>query len=245
MSSKTSLPEGDRHLLAPLAASADRRSFLKWSGAAGAGLVLAGCAADAPTAPDSALFARGGNGNGQGSVGKGTGGTVTVDGPMVGLPLASDTDILKFALFLELLEAEFYKMAVGSGLLDGLVLEISSNVRDHEICHVAYLQSALGGAATGNRITFDFSGTLQNERKYLNAAEAFEQTGVGAYLGALPLIQDKNIRSAAGTVFTIEARHTAAFRALNHRDPAPVAFENPLSPQQVVSAISPFVVEGL
>lgn len=236
MSSKTSLPEGDRHLVESLTSPSDRRSFLKWSGTAGLGLVLAACDADDPTAPESALFAK---------LGKGTGGTVTVDGPTVGLPLTSDTDILKFALFLELLEAEFYKMAVGSGLLSGLVLEISSNVRDHEICHVQYLQNALGAAATGNTITFDFSGTLKNERKYLKAAEAFEQTGVGAYLGALPLISNKDIRSAAGTVFTIEARHTAAFRALNHRDPASVAFENPLSPQQVVSAISPFVVEGL
>ncbi|MBA2557377.1 MAG: ferritin-like domain-containing protein [Chloroflexi bacterium] len=238
MSSKTSSPGGERHLVESLTSPSDRRSFLKWSGTAGAGLVLAACATDAPMAPDSALFAKG-------AKGKGTGGTVTVDGPIVGLPLQNDTDILKFALFIELLEAEFYKMAISSGLLSGLVLEISTNVRDHEICHVEYLQGVLGAAATGNMITFDFSGTLQNERKYLNAAETFEQTGVGAYLGALPLISSKAIRSAAGTVFTIEARHTAAFRALNHRDPAPVAFESPLSPQQVVSAISPFVVEGL
>ncbi len=242
MSNKTSSPEGDRHLLESLTSPSDRRSFLRWSGAAGAGLVLAACAADDPTSPGSALLA---NSGGLGSHSTGTGGTVTVDGPTVGLPLASDIDILKFALFLELLEAEFYKMAIDSGLLSGLVLDISTSVRDHEICHVAYLQNALGAAATGNMITFDFSGTLKNERKYLNAAEEFEQTGVGAYLGALPLISDKNIRSAAGTVFTIEARHTAAFRALNHRDPAPVAFESPLSPQQVVSAISPFVVQGL
>ncbi len=182
---------------------------------------------------------KGGNGPQAGS------GIVTVDGPSVGLPLSSDTDILKFALFLELLEAEFYKLAVASNLLDGLVLEISTDVRDHEICHVDFLRAALGPLATGNQITFDFSSTLQNERKYLNAAESFEQTGVGAYLGALPLISDKNLRSVAGTIFTIEARHTATFRALNRRTPAPVAYETPLTAQQVVSAISPFVVEGL
>lgn len=230
-------------LLSSRQAPSSRRSFLLWTGTAGAGLALAGCTTADPTAPAvSALLAKGGNGKGKGLI---NGGLVTVDGPTVGLPLGSDTDILKFALFLELLEAEFYKMAVGSGLLSGLVLDISTNVRDHEICHVEYLQDALGTAATGNSITFDFSGTLQNQNKYVKAAETFEQTGVGAYLGALPLITDKNIRSAAGTIFTIEARHTAAFRALNHRDPAPVAFETPLTPEQVVSAISPFVVEGL
>ncbi|HUG28101.1 MAG TPA: ferritin-like domain-containing protein [Gemmatimonadales bacterium] len=222
--------------------STSRRSFLSWTGAAGAGLVLAACQADTSstlTAPVAPGLKKGGNSPQAGS------GIVTVDGPTVGLPLSSDTDILKFALFLELLEAEFYKLAVASNLLDGLVLEISTDVRDHEICHVDFLRAALGGAATGNSITFDFSRTLRNERQYLNAAVSFEQTGVGAYLGALPLISDKNLRSVAGTIFTIEARHTAAFRALNHRTPAPVAFETPLTPQQVVSAISPFVVEGL
>lgn len=245
MSSKATVPPvspDPRIQHPPLGAPSSRRSFLSWSGAAGAGLVLAACA----TPSDTAELLTGPSANAALAKGpKNRGGLVTVDGPTVGLPLANDTDILKFALFLELLEAEFYKMAVASGLLTGLVREISMDVRDHEICHVDYLRAALGSAATGNRITFDFSGTLQNENKYVDAAERFEQTGVGAYLGALPLISDKNIRSAAGTIFTIEARHTAAFRALNHKEPAPVAFEMPLTPQQVVSAIAPFVVEGL
>ncbi len=220
--------------------STNRRSFLSWTGVAGAGLVLGACTPDTwMTGPLVEEAKKRGKGLKTGSA------VVTVDGPSLKLPLMSDTNILKFALVLELLEAEFYKLAVESNLLSGLVREISVDVRDHEICHVDFLRAALGAEATGNRITFDFSSTLLNERRYLAAAETFEQTGVGAYLGALPLISDKNIRSVAGTIFTIEARHTAAFRALNRRDPAPVAFERPLTPQQVVSAISPFVVEGL
>lgn len=215
----------------------DRRDFLAWTGAVGAGVLLGACAdADSLVAPNSTLAAK--------KVAAGS--VVTVSGPTLPTSLGSDTDILKFALFLELLEAEFYKAAVGSGILRGKVLEVSTNVRDHEICHVTYLQTALGGMAQEQDITFDFSAVLKNENKYLDAAETFEQTGVGAYLGALPLISDKNIRSAAGTIFTIEARHTAAFRAMNKRkDPAPVAFEVPLSAAVVLGRISPFVVEGL
>jgi len=171
---------------------------------------------------------------------------MTVCGPNLPATLGSDTDILKFALFLELLEAEFYKAAVGSGLLNGKVLAVSTNVRDHEICHVTYLQAALGAAACEQDITFDFTAVLQSQNTFLAAAETFEQTGVGAYLGALPLISDKNIRSAAGTIFTIEARHTAALRALNKvRKTAPVAFEVPLSAAVVLGRISPFVAKGL
>lgn len=107
--------------------SPNRRSVLKWSGAAGAGLLLGACGTDSATSPS---FSR---------VSDQSNGKVTVDGPAVGLPLANDTEILKFALFLELLEAEFYKMAVRSDLLDDNVLDISTNVRDHEVCHVNYL----------------------------------------------------------------------------------------------------------
>ncbi len=215
----------------------DRRDFLAWTGVVGAGVLLGACAdSDSLVAPSSGLVAKK---NDALSV-------VTVRGPNLPAGLNSDTDILKFALFLELLEAEFYKAAVASDILRGKVLEVSTNVRDHEICHVTYLQTALGGMALEQDITFDFTTVLRNEHKFLDAAETFEQTGVGAYLGALPKISDKNIRSAAGTIFTIEARHTAAFRAMNKRkDPAPVAFEVPLSAAVVLGRISPFVVEGL
>lgn len=238
MRTRTSQTDAFSEPFSSLGPPPNRRSFLRWTGTAGVGLALGACGKESPTSLlDSEPV---------GAAGHGSDHKVTVDGPMVALPLSDDTDILKFALFLELLEAEFYKMAVASDLLDGKVLDMSRNVRDHEICHVTYLQAALGDAATGNEITFDFSATLENERKYLDAAETFEQTGVGAYLGALPLISDKNIRSVAGTIFTVEARHTSAFRALNERpDPAPVVFEDPLSPDEVVSGISPFVVEGL
>ncbi len=215
----------------------DRRDFLAWTGAVGAGVLLGACAdSDSLVAPSSTLAAKK---NPAVSV-------VTVRGPNLQNTVGGDTDILKFALFLELLEAEFYKAAVASDILRGKVLEVSTNVRDHEICHVTYLQTALGGAALERDITFDFTTVLRNENKFLDAAETFEQTGVGAYLGALPMISNKETRSAAGTIFTIEARHTAAFRAMNKRqDPAPVAFEVPLSVATVLGRISPFVVEGL
>lgn len=219
-----------QRLLARFGRSSGRRSFLKWTGAAGAGLVLAGCGEDrvGPAGPAQ-----------------------TVDGPRGThfLPPSgpsNDTEILQFALLLELLEAKFYTLAVASGVLSGKVLEVSTNVRDHEQDHVAFLQAALGGDAFGqDDVVFDFSGTLKNQNKFLDAAEAFEQTGVGAYLGALPLISDPALAEAASTIFTIEARHTAAFRAMNHRnDPVPDAFEDPLTPSQVVSRISPFLVSA-
>lgn len=217
---------GTRDFLERMDTPPNRRSFLKWTGGA---LVLstAGIACDDDddgTGPDG--------------------------GPVVTLPLQNDTDILKFALFLELLEEDFYIKALAAGILSGNVLELTMAVQTHESAHVDFLQTALGGQAfTQDDVEFDFGTALATQASYLATAQILEQTGVNAYLGALPLITSRSNRTAAGSIFTIEARHTAAFRAFNNAPggPVPAAFETPLTPEQVVAAVvaTGFVVEGL
>ncbi|MFN2421535.1 MAG: ferritin-like domain-containing protein [Gemmatimonadota bacterium] len=217
----------ERDTIERMARSASRRRFLKWSGAtvvvAGAGIA---CDDD----------------NGPSGPGDG--------GPVVTLPLQNDTDILKFALFLELLEEDFYTKAVAAGILSGNVLDLTQDVLQHESAHVDFLQTALSGQAfTQDDVEFDFSSALTDQGTYLGVAQTLEQTGVNAYLGALPSITSRSNRTAAGSIFTIEARHTAAFRAFNNAPggPVPDAFEDGLTPEQVVQAVvaTGFVVEGL
>lgn len=212
-------------LLERTAPGTDRRSFLKWSGRT---LVLGGLLAACEDDDDP--------------MGPG-------EGPVVTLPLQNDTDILKFALFLELLEEDFYIKAVDAGILSGNVLTLATNVRNHESAHVDFLQAALGAEAfTQDDVEFDFGAALANQASFLATAQTLEQTGVNAYLGALPLIQARANRTAAGSIFTVEARHTAAFRAFNGAaEPVPDAFEEGLTPEQVVAAVvaTGFVVEGL
>lgn len=206
----------------------DRRTFLKVGGAAGAALAVGACAQ--PGIIDTPL------------------GPIFIPGrPVFRLPLQSDSDILRFALFLELLEAQFYTLAVDAGILSGKVLDVATNVRDHENDHVDFLQSALGAGAFGQAdVAFDFEDVLQSQATFLAAAVTFEQTGVGAYLGALPLISSPSTAEAAATIFTIEARHTSGFRALNGESaPVPDAFEDPLTPEEVVARVRPFTLSGL
>ncbi|HEX5385085.1 MAG TPA: ferritin-like domain-containing protein [Gemmatimonadales bacterium] len=169
---------------------------------------------------------------------------------VVTLPLQNDTDILKFALFLELLESDFYTKAVAGGTLTGGVATLATNVRDHENAHVAALQAALGSAKfTAADVGFDFKDSLSTQDKFLATAVTLEQTGVSAYLGALPSITGCDLRTTAGSIYTIEGRHVAAFRAYANAQggPVPAAFETPQTPEEVVAAVTStgFVTKGL
>jgi hypothetical protein len=170
--------------------------------------------------------------------------------PLVSLPLASDTDVLKYALFLELLEEDFYIKAVQSGALSGGVLTLATSVRDHESAHVDAIQGALGAQAFGSDdVAFDFGDAFASQANFIATATVLEQTGVGAYLGAIGLIQSKALRTTAGSIFTIEARHTAAFRAYGNATggPVPNAFESPVTPAATIAAVAAtgFVTKGL
>jgi hypothetical protein len=120
-------------------------------------------------------------------------------------------------------------------------------IQGDENAHVDFLKTALGANARP-------SPTFQNlEQAHVLAfamlSETFETTGVGAYLGALPLLIQFNSAYAqpAATIALIEARHSGylntllddpiTLNALGHVKP----FEEPLTPQFVVDAVSPFV----
>lgn len=201
--------------LAGLGRPAGRRTFLKWAGASGA-ILAVGCGDDDDDGP--------------------TGGD---DEPLVTLPLQGTTDVAKYALFLELLEADFYTRAVASGALTGTVLEIATAVRDHEQDHVDALQGLLGSEAFDeDDVEFDFGDAVSNQAAFLALAETLEQTGTRAYIGAIGIITDKGIRTTAASIATIEARHTSVIRALNGRpDPVPEPFETPLAPEAVIAAV--------
>lgn len=119
------------------------------------------------------------------------------------------------------------------------------SIRDDEAMHVAFLVRALGAMA---RPKPNFKGLLQpNVRVFATVSQALENTGVGAYLGAVPIVFDKQFLAAAGSIALVEARHAGwlntLFNALTTTSVKgiPEVFEKPLTIQEVVNLASPFI----
>jgi len=151
-----------------------------------------------------------------------------------------DIDILNFALTLEFLEADFYKKGLASNL-SAEAKELAQLFGKHESAHVEALTgtiSDLGGTPVESP-TFKFPFT--DEASFLELAQTLEDTGVGAYNGAAPLIESKEVLGAAGSIVQIEARHAAAIRLLRKEMPAPGAFDEALQKQAVLDAVKPLI----
>lgn len=158
-------------------------------------------------------------------------------------------DVLNYALTLEYLEAEFYRQGNAANLLEGKAADYLQTVQTDEEAHVMTIMdtiASLGGDAVPAP-QVDFGEAFASAESYLETAFTFENLGVQAYLGAAPSLYDeKELLSAAASIFGVEARHAAIIGQLQGK-PAEGgvymgAFETPLSREEVLAAASPFIV---
>ena len=143
-------------------------------------------------------------------------------GQTSGIPTV--VDILNYALTLEFLESEFYKAAVGTaGLIAASEMPSFTIIRDHEVAHVADLQTTItqlgGKPVSGLKFDFTAGGTfkdvLSNYDTFLAVAQTFEDTGVRAYKGQANnanLMANNDVLSAALRIHSVEARHASHVR---------------------------------
>ncbi len=159
-----------------------------------------------------------------------------------------DAGILNFALTLEFLERDFYQMALDAGVLSGQALGVVTNLRDHEAAHVDAITAALqgAGATPAPKPQFTFPpDALASQDSVIQLASVLEPTGVGAYLGAGPMIQNPDFLEAAGTIAGVEGDHVVAIKNLQGVvPPANVAFEQALTKDEVLAAVAPFLGMG-
>jgi hypothetical protein len=147
--------------------------------------------------------------------------------------------------------AAFPAWMLGTSTAKGQAVgETTQNFRDiqkHENAHVAGLVAALGANA---RPKPNFQNLEQPAFQTFGlVSQALENTGVGAYLGALPVINSRAIIATAGSVALIEARHAGwlntfvGARLTANLFGEEQDFERALTIDEVVASASPFIAD--
>jgi rubrerythrin len=134
---------------------------------------------------------------------------------------SSVINTLNFALLLEYLERDFYRMGLdSSGLIPSTDMDVFKQIYKHEAAHVEFLKSALGSAA-GDLPVFDytakgmFPNAFNDYATFLTLSQSFEDTGVRAYKGQAGNLKDADdVLTAALQIHSVEARHAAEVRRL-------------------------------
>ena len=96
------------------------------------------------------------------------------------------------------------------------------------------------GGTPAKQPGFAFPAT--DQASFLKLAYTLENVGVGAYNGAGPSLQNKQLLAAAGSIVQVEARHAAAIGLLVNQPVTPDgAFDKPLTKAQVLKAAGPLI----
>ncbi|MBC7562638.1 MAG: ferritin-like domain-containing protein [Gemmatimonadaceae bacterium] len=215
----------------------NRREFLRFAGLTGAAVAFAGCSSGSPEllAPASTP----------------SGAVIGVDGSVT-LDFSNELDVLNYAYALEQLEAAFYVQVVANASFGTTFAaneqRVLRDIRDHEVVHRNFFAAALGSNKIPN-LTPKF-GTINfaNRTSVLETAKTFEDLGVSAYNGAARYLKSAEYLTLAGKIVSVEARHASTIRdILNPRsgDFAPTAFDLANTPQTVLTAAGPFIVESI
>jgi hypothetical protein len=141
---------------------------------------------------------------------------------------ANDVAILNTAIAAEHEAVAAYDVGAGSGLLKGAVLQLATTFQGHHKQHVAVLTGVverLGGKAADVKLKYSFPvETLKTQNDVLRFAAALEKGAVSAYLGAVPLFEDRELAKAAASILGDEAMHWAVLRQALGEEPVPAAF---------------------
>jgi hypothetical protein len=120
-------------------------------------------------------------------------------------------------------------------------------IQKHENTHVKFLVNALGSNARPKPTFRNLE--EPNRSLFFAQSQAFENTGVGAYLGAAPVIFSRANLAAAGSIALIEGRHAGFLNdLLDNLTTTNVFgqrqnFERPLTIKEVTRLAGPFIAD--
>ncbi|MCD6680539.1 MAG: ferritin-like domain-containing protein [Burkholderiaceae bacterium] len=141
---------------------------------------------------------------------------------------AQDARILNTALGAELEAIAAYQVGADSGLLQKPVRDLALTFQGHHKAHADLLAatvSKLGGKPVSAKPEYKFpTDRLKTQADVLRFAAGLEQGAVSAYLGAVPLFDNRDLSKAAASILGDEAMHWAVLRNALGEAPVPAAF---------------------
>lgn len=141
---------------------------------------------------------------------------------------ATDVQILNTAIGAELEAIAAYQLGAESKLLTQPVLDLALTFQAHHKEHVTLLSSTvekLGGKPVAGKAKYNFPvEQLKSQLDVLKFAARLEQGAVSAYLGAVPLFDNRDLSRAAASILGDEAMHWAVLRQAIGDMPVPSAF---------------------
>ncbi len=139
-----------------------------------------------------------------------------------------DARILNTALGAELEAIAAYQVGAESGLLQKPVLDLAVTFQGHHKAHADLLAttvSKLGGKPVSAKSKYMFpTDQLKTQADVLRFAAGLEKGAVSAYLGAVPLFDNRDLSKAAASILGDEAMHWAVLRNALGEAPVPDAF---------------------
>jgi rubrerythrin len=140
----------------------------------------------------------------------------------------NDVAILNAALAAEQEAIAAYQLGATSGLLHKSVLDLAVQFQGHHKEHADALAATvkkLGGTPNEAKTSYSFpTQKLKKQADVVAFAAELEKGAVSAYLGAVPILADRELAKVAASILGDEAMHWAVLRQALGQNPVPTAF---------------------
>lgn len=160
--------------------------------------------------------------------------------------IRDDLRVLSFALVVEYVQSALYRDALKrTAGLDGALRSQITLLRDQEVQHVDALRQTINdaGGRPNDRPRVEFGSQIETRAGFLKLANTLEDTGVSAYNGAAPTLENEDFVAAFASIAQVEARHAAIIRLLRDKPPAPLPLDKASNQTVVRQALGPYTVD--